>query len=126
MSWACAMMIGGHCCCTTTQFNHFKARVWHCSWAAYVAGPVVVLMHELGLRYDDGLRLKCLCSWAAYVAGPLVVLMHELGLQYDAWLSLLLYHYSVNSFQSRGASLQMGSLCCGAPRGAHARVGLAL
>lgn len=28
-----------------------------CSWAAYVAGPLVVLMHELGLRYPQGISL---------------------------------------------------------------------
>ncbi|KAL0052130.1 hypothetical protein WJX82_008344 [Trebouxia sp. C0006] len=27
------------------------------SWAAYVAGPLVVLMHELGLRYPQGISL---------------------------------------------------------------------
>lgn len=28
-----------------------------CSWAAYVAGPLVILMHELGLRYPQGISL---------------------------------------------------------------------
>ena len=28
-----------------------------CSWAAYVAGPLLVLMHELGLRYPQGISL---------------------------------------------------------------------
>ena len=31
--------------------------LWRCSWAAYVAGPLVVLMHELGLRYPQGISL---------------------------------------------------------------------
>ncbi len=31
--------------------------VFTCSWAAYVAGPLVVLMHELGLRYPQGISL---------------------------------------------------------------------
>ena len=48
-----------------------------------------MLMHELGLRYDDGFRLKCLCSWAAYVAGPL-------------WCSCM----------SWGCSMTPGCLCC--------------
>ena len=37
----------------------YGVMVWcvACSWAAYVAGPLVVLMHELGLRYPQGISL---------------------------------------------------------------------
>ena len=34
-----------------------KGFLYLCSWAAYVAGPLVVLMHELGLRYPQGISL---------------------------------------------------------------------
>lgn len=41
-------------CCLYLHSHPFLST---CSWAAYVAGPLVALMHELGLRYPQGISL---------------------------------------------------------------------
>jgi len=36
---------------------HLSRAIRPCSWAAYVAGALIVLMRELGVRFSDGLSI---------------------------------------------------------------------